>query len=145
MLLLLIFSSCKKGITKVQQAFSAVYTIAPGNWITSDGGFSYSAQLQVPELDKIIYTGGGVLVYISFSGTSYYEAIPQVFDGIAYGAIHSKGYVDIDISALSGNRINPRSKSISVKIILIDAQALSMHKNLNLKDLGVVQKTFNIK
>ena len=39
-LALLIFSSCKKEVTEVQkvdQAFSAVYDIAPGDWTTTNG------------------------------------------------------------------------------------------------------------
>ena len=143
----LIFSSCKKEVTKVQQvaqAYSAVYTIQPGDWTTNNNGLSYTAELNVPELDNIIYQNGAVLVYLSFSGTSYYEAIPEVFDGITYGSIHSTGYVSIDISAISGNLINPPSQTISAKVVLIDATALAMHKNVNLNDLGAVQKTFNI-
>ncbi|HSN07391.1 MAG TPA: hypothetical protein VLS85_00060, partial [Hanamia sp.] len=77
----LVFSSCKKEITQVQQvdqAYSAVYTIQPSDWVTSNNGLSYTAELSVPELDNIIYQNGAVLVYLSFSGTSYYEAIPEV-------------------------------------------------------------------
>ena len=145
---LLVFSSCKKEITQVQQvnqAFSAVYTIAPSDWTTNNGGLSYTASLQIPELDNSIYVGGGVLVYLSFSGTDYYEALPEVFDGFTYGAIHSNGYVSIDISDITGNIMNPPTQSISAKVILIDAQSLGLHKDVNLNDLKAVQKAFNIK
>lgn len=145
---LLVFSSCKKEITQVQQvnqAFSAVYTIAPSDWTTNNGGLSYTASLQIPELDNSIYVGGGVLVYLSFSGTDYYEALPEVFDGFTYGAIHSNGYVSIDISDITGNIMNPPTQSISAKVILIDAQSLGLHKDVNLNDLKAVQKAFNVK
>jgi hypothetical protein len=144
---LMIFASCKKEVTEVQQvnqAFSAVYTIQPGNWTTENNGLSYTAELPIAEVDNTIYQGGAVLVYISFDGTNYYEALPEVFDGITYGAIHSVGYVAIDISALSGNVINPPVVNISAKVILIDAQTLGLHKDLNFHDLGAVQKAFNI-
>lgn len=143
----LIFNSCKKEVTKVEkvdQAFSAVYTIQPGDWTTDNNGLSYTSQLKVPEVDDVLYNHGAVLVYLSFSGTNYYEAIPEVFDGIAYGAIHSNGYVGVDISAVSGELINAPTQSISAKVILIDASALSLHKDVNLKNLGEVQKAFNI-
>lgn len=146
-LTLFIFSSCKKEITQVQQvnqAFSAVYTIKPSDWTTNNNGLSYTAQLQIPELDNTIYNGGGVLVYLSFSGTDYYEALPEVFDGFAYGAIHSNGYVGIDISDITGNIMNPPTQNISAKVILIDAQSLDLHKDVNLRDLGAVQKAFNV-
>jgi len=45
----LIFSSCKKEVTKVQQvdqAYSAVYTIQPGDWVTNNNGLSYTAELK---------------------------------------------------------------------------------------------------
>jgi hypothetical protein len=143
-----IVSSCKKEVTKVEkvdQAFSAVYTIQPGDWTTDNNGLSYTAQLNVPEVDDILYQNGAVLVYLSFSGTNYYEAIPEVFDGIAYGSIHSNGYVGIDISAVTGELIDPPTQSISAKVVIIDATALAMHKDVNLKDFSEVKKAFNIK
>lgn len=143
-----IFSSCKKEVTKVEkvdQAFSAIYTIQPGDWTTDNNGLSYTAQLNVPEVNDALYQNGAVLVYLSFSGTNYYEAIPEVFDGIAYGAIHSNGYVGVDISSsVSGELIDPPTQSISAKVVLINASALAMHKDVNLKDLGEVQKTFHV-
>lgn len=144
----LLLSSCKKEVTKVEQvdqAFSAVYTIQPGDWTTDNDGVSYTAQLNVPEVDDALYQNGAVLVYLSFSGTNYYEAIPEVFDGIAYGAIHSNGYVGVDISAVSGELINAPTQSISAKVVIIDASALAMHKDVNLKNFGEVKKAFNIK
>lgn len=140
-------SSCKKETTvveKVDQAFSAVYTVAPQDWTTTNGGLSYSAGLEVPELDQAIYQDGAVLVYLSFSGTSYYEALPQVFDGISYGAIHGNGYVSIDISALSGNTIDPPGQAVSAKIILIDAARLALRKDVNLRDIQAVERAFSI-
>ena len=145
---LLIFSSCRKEITEVQkvdQAFSAVYDIAPGDWTTTNGGESYSAELDVPELDNVVYQDGAVLVYLSFSGTSYYEALPQVFDGITYGAIHGDGFVEVDMSALSGNEIDPPQQPVLAKIVLIDATKLALHKDINFKDLQQVERAFNIK
>lgn len=144
---LIVFSSCKKEVTEVKQvdqAFSAVYTIAPADWTSTDNGKSYSADLNVPELDNVIYQNGAVLVYVSFANTSYYEALPQVFDGITYGVIHSDGYVTIDMSAISGNAINPPGKDVSAKVVLIDATKLALRKDVNLKDLSAVQKAFNI-
>lgn len=69
----MIFASCKKEVTQVQkvnQAFSAVYNIDPSDWTTTNNGVSYTAELNIPELDDAIYSNGAVLVYLSFSGTS---------------------------------------------------------------------------
>jgi hypothetical protein len=114
---LLIFSSCKKEVTEVQQvdqAFSAIYTINPADWKTTNGG------------------------------TSYYEALPQVFDGITYGVIHGDGYVSVDISTISGNAVTPPGEPVTAKIILIDATKLALKKDVNLRDMQAVQKAFNI-
>ena len=145
--LFFIFFSCKKEITKVQkvdQAYSAIYTIQSTDWTSTNNGLIYTAQLNVPELDNRMYQNGAVLVYLSFTGTSYFEALPEVFDGITYGTIHSPGYVGIDISAVYGDPVNPPAQSITAKVVLIDATALSMHKDVNLNDLGAVQKAFNV-
>jgi hypothetical protein len=144
---LFILSSCKKEVTQVQkadQAFSAVYTISPDSWTSTNSGQSYTAELEITELDNNIYDNGAVLVYLSFEGTNYYEALPEVFDGVTYGAIHSPGYVGIDISAVSGDVVTPPSQSISAKVVLIDATALALHKDVNLHDLAAVKKAFNI-
>ncbi|MBX3253604.1 MAG: hypothetical protein KF862_05635 [Chitinophagaceae bacterium] len=145
---LFFFSSCKKEITEVQQvdqAFSAVYTIKPGDWVASNGGKMQSAELEVPELDNIIYEDGAVLVFLSFSGTNYYEALPQVFDGITFGALHSNGYITIDMTALSGNMVDPPGENVRAKIVLIDATRLALRKDVNLKDLKSVERAFKIK
>ena len=146
--LILFFTSCRKEVVEVQrveQAFSAVYTIQPGDWYTNNGGKIYSADLEVPELDNVIYQDGAVLVFLSFAGENYYEAIPQVFDGISYGVIHSDGYVVIDIADVNGATITPPGDKVTVKVILIDAARLALKKGINLKDIQVVQKAFDIK
>lgn len=145
----LVFSSCTKNeITEVQQvdqAFSAVYDISPNSWTTNNGGAIYSAELDVPELDNYIYQNGAVLVYVSFAGTSYYEALPQVFDGVSFGAIHGDGWVSIDLSNVTGGVVDPPGETVKAKIILIDATQLALNKDVNFKDLSAVEKAFNIK
>lgn len=145
----ILFSACRKEnvtqVEKVDQAFSAVYKITRNDWKTIDTGHVYTAQIKVPELDDVIYQNGAVLVYLSFAGNTYYEAIPQVFSGISYGVIHSNQFVSIDMSALDGGTVNPPTGDVLAKIILIDATKLSLHKDVNLKDLNEVQKAFKIK
>ncbi|MEO6820079.1 MAG: hypothetical protein ABI204_10155, partial [Ginsengibacter sp.] len=119
--------------------------IAPNDWKTIDGGKVYTAEIGVPELDDIIYQNGAVLVYLSFAGNNYYEAVPQVFSGIAYGVTHSNKFVSIDLSAISGGIVSPPTTNTLAKIILIDATKLALNKNVNLNNLGEVQKAFNIK
>jgi hypothetical protein len=117
--------ACKKEyITQeVDQAFSAIYTVRTADWGTGDGGLSYSTTLSVPEIDDIILDHGAVVVYISYNGGDAYEALPQVFDNIAYGAVHTKGSVTLDIYDVEGNQITPPG-DITVKVVLVDAKPL---------------------
>jgi hypothetical protein len=122
---MVLFSSCTKTVTnKVDQAFSAIYTLNASGWGTTDVGLSYSTSLNVPELDSYMQTNGGVLVYLSFDNGANYEAIPEVFNGIAYGSIHSVGQVIIDLHAVDGSTINAPGASILAKVVLIDASPL---------------------
>lgn len=145
----ILFASCKKQeitqVNQVDQAFSAVYNITKSDWTTIDGGKIYTAKINIPELDNIIYQNGAVLVYLSFAGNSYYEAVPQVFNGIAYGAIHSDQYVSIDMSAVNGGVVNAPVSDVLAKIILIDATKLALNKDVNFKNLGEVESAFGIK
>ena len=119
------FTNCTKTVTQtVNQAFSATYTIAPTVWATSDNGVSYSATLQVAALDDIILRDGGVIVYLSFDNGINFEAIPEVFGGIAYGSVHSLGQVIIDLHATAGGTITAPSSQILAKVVLLDAKTL---------------------
>lgn len=145
----LVFSSCSKKevieVQQVDQAFSAVYDISPSSWVPNNSNTIFTAELDVPELDNYIYQNGAVLVYLSFSGTSYYEALPQVFDGFAYGVIHGDGYIKIDISDILGDVIGRPEQAMKAKVVLIDATQLALKKDVNLKDLSAVERAFNIK
>lgn len=123
------FVSCKKEITQVQQvdqAFSATYTLNPSGWTTSNGGSSFATTLNVPELDDKILNDGGVIVYLSFDNGASFEALPEVFNGIAYGSVHELGIITIDLQAAdgSGDVISAPGTTILAKVILIDATAL---------------------
>ena len=120
------FAACKKEITEVRQvdqAFSATYTLNAGGWTTSNGGQSYSTSLTVPELDDLILNDGAVIVYLSFDNGVSFEALPEVFDGIAYGSIHEIGLITIDLQASDGSGavISAPSGTILAKVVLIDA------------------------
>ncbi len=138
-------ASCRKeNVTQVvnpQQAIGITYTITPAAWQTSDNELSYAASLEVPELTNPIYDHGAVLVYISF-GTDYYEALPEVFNGIAFGALHSPGYVTIDFHALDGGSVAPPEEDVNIKVVLIDAEKVAMHPDVDLKNFKEVQNVF---
>jgi hypothetical protein len=127
------FSGCTKTtVQQVNQVFSAVYTVQANQWALGtdpDGTTFYYTSLTVPELTQAIDLNGGVLVYLSFddpsSSNPTYEQMPEVFDGVAYGAIHTTGSVTIDLRAADGsNAPGPITGPTMIKVILLDAQAL---------------------
>ncbi len=130
---ILTFSGCTKTtVQQVNQVFSAVYTVQANQWALGtdpDGTTFYYTTLTVPELTQAIDINGGVLVYLSFddpsSSNPTYEQMPEVFDGVAYGAIHTTGSVTIDLRAADGsNAPGPITGPTMIKVILLDAQAL---------------------
>lgn len=143
---LVALSACKKEVTQVNQvdqAFSRVYDIMPEDWATDDNGLSYSTSFDVPELTDAIFDHGAVVVYLSFVD-GVYEALPEVYDGFSYGAIHGSGGVTIDVYALDGSTIDPPTGEIYAKVILIDATALSLHPGINLRDYNTLKSTFHL-
>jgi hypothetical protein len=127
-----IFSGCTKTYPQVNQVYSALYTVTPTQWIQGtdqDGTIFYSASFNIPELTQDIDLNGGVEVYLSFDDQSStdptYEALPEVVNGVAYGAIHTTGSVTIDLRAATGGNVNLGiNQTLLVKIVLMQAQPL---------------------
>jgi hypothetical protein len=125
-LLLLTTGACKKEVTQVvDQGFSAVYTVAGSDFKTSDGGLTYTVNLNVPEVDDVIVSSGGVMVYLSLDNGVSFEALPEFFENIAYGTYHQKGKVSVDMTAPNHTDvINPPSGNFLIKVVILDATAL---------------------
>jgi hypothetical protein len=129
---ILTFSGCTKNYPTVNQVFSAVYTVQASQWAKGtdpDGTVFYSTTLSVPELDQTIDLNGGVLTYLSFddptSANPTYEAMPEVFNGIAYGSIHTTGSVTIDLRGADGSSLTSAiSAPTLIKVVLMDAAPL---------------------
>lgn len=148
-IMMVLFTSCKKEIKQVTEvtqvatpSIGVVYTIKPADWQTPDNKLSYYVSLQIPELADSIYDHGAVITYLSFQGTDYYEALPEEFDGISYGAIHSTGYVTIDYHAIDGGTVDPPTSNITAKVVLIPATLMKAHPGVNLRDYKEVEKVF---
>ena len=127
------FSGCTKTtVQQVNQVYSALYTVGASQWAQGqdpDGTTFYYTTLNVPELTQSIDLNGGVVVYLSFDDASNtnptYEALPEVINGVAYGAIHSTGSVTIDLRAADGsNAPGPITGPTLVKVVLMDASPL---------------------
>jgi preprotein translocase subunit SecD len=128
------FSGCTKTYNSptVNQVFSAVYTVQANQWAQgkdSDGTVYYYTSLSVPELTQAIDLNGGVVTYLSFddatSTSPTYEAMPEVFNGVAYGSIHTTGSVTIDLRGADGSSLTSAiSAPTLIKVILMDATPL---------------------
>jgi hypothetical protein len=127
------FSGCTKTtVQQVNQVYSAVYTVQANQWASGNdpnGTLYYYTTLTISELTQNIDINGGVLVYLSFddptSTNPTYEAMPEVINGVAYGAIHTTGFVTVDLRAADGsNAPGPITAPTMIKVILMDAQPL---------------------
>ncbi len=67
-------------------------TLNPGNWIKLDGGRTYTASINMPEIDTNFHEYGGILVYISIDNSTY-EQIPQVYNGVSYTYLSRSGQI----------------------------------------------------
>jgi len=128
------FSGCTKTtVQQVNQVFSALYTVSPDKWVAgqdTNGTLFYYTTLTVPELTQDIDLNGGVAIYLSFDNSTnpnpVYEALPEVIDGVAYGAIHTTGSVTIDLRAADGsNAPGPITGPTLVKVVLMQASPLN--------------------
>jgi hypothetical protein len=136
----LVFSGCTKTyptvtntvIDSVNQVYSALYTVAANQWVQGtdpDGTVFYSTTLTIAELTEQIDLNGGVLAYLSFddptSTNPTYEAMPEVFNGVAYGVIHSTGSITVDLRGADGSSLTSAiSAPTLIKVVLLDAKPL---------------------
>ncbi|HEX9509877.1 MAG TPA: hypothetical protein VF939_05310 [Puia sp.] len=122
----LTLGSCKKTVYQtVDQAFSATYSVSSSSWTTSDGGKTYTVKLNVPEVDNVVVGSGGVIVYASFDNGATFEALPEVYGGVAYGAYHQNGTVSVDLTDPAGvAAVTAPTGTVLIKVIILDATAL---------------------
>lgn len=119
--LLFIIASCKKTENVIVPNRTVLVDIKATDWTSDDGGKTFSANIQMPEITTDFNDYGGVLVYVSFDD-QVYEQIPQVYNGITYSYTTEPGNIDIDIqSSLGDEVISPPGQVIRVKIVLIDS------------------------
>ncbi|MHA4811922.1 hypothetical protein ACX0G9_27750 [Flavitalea flava] len=122
-------SACTKNVTnRVDQVFSAVYTIQPGDWVVDNTNFTNTVNLTVPELDDVINQSGGVLVYLSFNINgvwSDYEQVPDVLGAESYRVTHSLHTVTIESRPTDTGTNFPIPGTVKAKVVLLDATNLN--------------------
>ncbi len=122
LILPIIFSaaSCTKtqSVAPVIPNQTILTSISANNWQTNDGGKTYYAIINTPEINKTSFTYDGVLTYITFDNATY-EQVPEVYGGIAYSFTHSVGKIEIDIQSSDGKTLITPPGNLGVKIVLI--------------------------
>lgn len=111
-------SACKK--EQIVPNRTIITTLSSGNWIKLDGGRSYTASINMPEIDNYFNDYGGVLVYVSFENGTY-EQIPQVYNGVSYSYLTRSGQIVIEIQSSDGQAVISPPGSVKVKIVLIES------------------------
>ena len=115
---LVLSAGCKK--EQIVPNRTILTTLNSGNWIKLDGGRSYSASINMPEINNYFNDYGGILVYVSFE-TGTYEQIPQVYNGVSYSYLTRSGQIVIEIQSSDGLAVVTPPGSVKVKIVLIES------------------------
>jgi hypothetical protein len=114
MSIMLLGAGCKKEYIVPNRTIFA--TLNPGNWIKLDGGRSYTASINMPEIDNNFNDYGGVLVYISFDNGTY-----EVYNGVSYSYLTRSGQIVLEIQSSDGIGTVTPPGSVKVKIVLIES------------------------
>ncbi len=120
--------SCKKdNIIQDTPNRTIILTIHPNDWVKSTNGDTYTATLQIPEIDRINVDVEGILVYLDHPvNVNSYIQLPYVFGGNSYSYEQfydnskSSG-IAIDIQRSEYSTQNPKKPDIDirVKVVLI--------------------------
>ncbi|WP_090707208.1 hypothetical protein [Daejeonella rubra] len=116
--ILVLSAGCKK--EQIVPNRTILTTLNSGSWIKLDGGRSYTASINMPEIDNYFNDYGGVLVYVSFE-TGTYEQIPQVYNGVSYSYLTRSGQIVIEIQSSDGLAVVTPPGSVKVKIVLVES------------------------
>jgi len=116
--IIVLSSGCKK--EQIVPNRTILTTLNSGNWIKLDGGRSYTASINMPEIDNYFNDYGGVLVYVSFEAGTY-EQIPQVYNGVSYSYLTRTGQIVIEIQSSDGLAFVTPPGSMKVKIVLVES------------------------
>ncbi|MDB5089059.1 MAG: hypothetical protein JWR09_3053 [Mucilaginibacter sp.] len=112
-------SSCTKNYVTPNQTI--LIDVKSTDWTTTDGGLTYSAVIDAPEIDSYFNDHGGVLLYLSFTD-GVYEQIPEVYQGISYSYTHNTGSIALYAQSATGTSVISRPDVSVLKFLLIDSK-----------------------
>lgn len=114
--LIIFIAGCKKEMIVPNRTI--ITTLNSVNWVQNSGGRTYTATINMPEIDNYFNDHGAVLVYISFENGTY-EQVPQVYNGVSYSYITRTGQIILEIQSSSGLGTVTPPGTVKVKIVLI--------------------------
>ena len=121
LLIMLLFSNCKKEVTQVVQPnLTILTTLDPANWKRDAASGVYYNEISVPEIDDHVVKTNGVLAYWTFDN-AVYESLPDVLDGSTVVCLYSKGLFTIELQNADGSLPLPPPGVIGLKIVLINS------------------------
>ena len=116
--LIIFIAGCKKEMIVPNRTI--ITTLNSGNWVQNAGRRTYTAAINMPEIDNYFNEYGAILVYISFENGTY-EQVPQVYNGVSYSYIARKGQIILEIQSSDGLGTVTPPGSVKVKIVLINS------------------------
>ncbi|MET3113927.1 hypothetical protein AAKU52_001659 [Pedobacter sp. CG_S7] len=116
-------SSCKKE-TFIQETPNRTINIdiQPNQWVRSSDGFTYTATLNIKEIDQVTLDDEGVLVYLPHpTNVNSSIPLPYTFDTQAYSYEIFNGGIAIDLQSSDFQNAVPiaPTKAIKAKIVII--------------------------
>lgn len=117
------FSSCKKEyVTNYLPGVSYNTKVASSSWAVDQSGYSFSNELDFPELDAQYFDYGHVGVAVSFDNDqSFFINIPSAIGPYNYRVEYKIGKVYLYADYVGADNKPVRPKDMLVKVTLTDA------------------------
>jgi hypothetical protein len=116
-------SSCTKKYITPNPNETLFATVNPTDWTLSTDGKSYSAVIDVKDLDPNFNHYGGVIVSISYPNANpndeVYEQLPEVYGGTSFSYTYNAGSVAIYAQSPDGTTAFKPTDVINAKIVLV--------------------------
>jgi hypothetical protein len=115
--------SCKKDtIVQETQNRTIIINIQPNEWTESTDHRTYTASIDIPEVDPVNVDIEGILVYLDHPvNKNSYIQLPYTYEGVSYSYEHLDGGLRIDIQRANYANENPNKPTVPIrlKVVLI--------------------------
>src|SRR5471030_1445399 len=115
-------SSCTKQYITPNPNQTVYADLTSTGWTTytdGNGSKSYTASINVNQLDPASAKYDGVIVSISYDGGTTYEQLPEVYGGTSFSYTYNAGNVSLFAQSPDGGTAILPTDPIKVKIILV--------------------------